>query len=50
MPTDIDHDSPRVVHYTEEENELAHQNGLDLLDENHELALSRTAIYQQGLR
>ncbi|KAM0870827.1 hypothetical protein ACQ4PT_039776 [Festuca glaucescens] len=49
MPTDIDHDSPRVVNYTEEENELASQNGVDLLDEDRELALSRTAIYQQGL-
>jgi hypothetical protein len=50
MPTDIDHDSPHVVNYTEEENELARQNGADLLDEDREPALSRTAIYQQGLR
>jgi hypothetical protein len=50
VPTDLDHDSPRVVHYTEEANEIACQNGLDLLDEDRELALSRTTIYQQGLR
>jgi hypothetical protein len=50
MPTDIDHDSPRVANYTEEENEPAHQNGVDLLDEDRELALLRTAIYQQGRR
>jgi hypothetical protein len=50
MPTTINHDSPRVVNYTEEENELARQNGVDLLDEDRELALCRTAIYQQSLR
>jgi hypothetical protein len=50
MPTDIEHDSPRVVNYAEEDNEEARQNALDLLDVERELALSRTAIYQQGLR
>jgi hypothetical protein len=50
MPTDLEHDSPRVIHYVEEENELARQNGLDLADEERDLARSRTAIYQQGLR
>src|SRR4051794_19677705 len=42
-------DSPRNVQYAEEENEHARQNGLDLLDEERDLACSRTAIYQQGL-
>ena len=50
MPTDLEHDSPRVIHYVEEENELARQNGLDLADEERDLVRSRTAIYQQGLR
>ena len=50
MPTDLEHDSPQVIHYIEEENELARQNGLDLADEERDLARSRTAIYQQGLR
>ena len=50
MPTDLEHDSPRVIHYIEEENELARQNGLDLADEQRDLARSRMAIYQQGLR
>jgi transposase InsO family protein len=40
MPTHIDHDSPRVVNYAEEENELARQDGVDLLDEERDLALS----------
>jgi hypothetical protein len=50
MPTDIHHDSPHVMNYSEKENKLARQDGVDLLDEDRELALSRTAIYQQGLR
>nr|XP_051211286.1 uncharacterized protein LOC127328751 [Lolium perenne] len=50
MPTDIDHDSPRVMNYAEEENKLTRQDGVDLLDEERDLALSRMAIYQQGLR
>src|SRR4051812_39119276 len=50
MPTDLKHDSPRVVNYTEADNELARQDGVDQLDEARDLARSRTAIYQQGLR
>src|SRR3954467_8525785 len=50
MPTDLEHESPRIVHYTEATNELARQDGLDQLDEARDLARSRTAIYQQGLR
>ena len=50
MPTDLEHDSPRVIHYVEEENELARQNGLDLANEERDLARSPTTIYQQGLR
>ena len=50
MPTDLEHDSPRVVNYTEAANELARQDGVDQLDEARDLARSRTAIYQQGLR
>nr|XP_051215918.1 uncharacterized protein LOC127333572 [Lolium perenne] len=50
MPTDIAYDSPRVTNYAEEENERARQDDIDLLDEARDLALSRTAIYQQGLR
>nr|XP_051209885.1 uncharacterized protein LOC127327143 [Lolium perenne] len=49
IPTDIDHDSPRVTNYAEEENERARQDGVDLLDKERDLALSRKAIYQQGL-
>jgi transposase InsO family protein len=50
MPTDIAYDSPRVTNYVEEENEQSRQDNVDILDEARDLALSRTAIYQQGLR
>ena len=50
MPTDLEHDSPRVVNYVEEDNEASRQLSVDLLEEARELALARTAIYQQGLR
>nr|XP_051211247.1 uncharacterized protein LOC127328709 [Lolium perenne] len=50
MPTDIAYNSPRVTNYAEEDNEHACQDDIDLLDEARDLALSRTAIYQQGLR
>ncbi|KAK1630215.1 hypothetical protein QYE76_004530 [Lolium multiflorum] len=50
IPTDIIHDSPRVQLYTKEEVKEARENDLDLLEEARELALARTAIYQQNLR
>jgi hypothetical protein len=45
MPTDLQYHSPSMVNYTKESNEFARQNGLDLVDEAHDLACSRTAIY-----
>ncbi|XP_051229429.1 uncharacterized protein [Lolium perenne] len=50
MPTDIAYDSPRVANCVEEENEQSRQDNVDTLDEARDLAPSRTAIYQQGLR
>ena len=50
LPTDLEHDSPRVAAYDEDDNEQARQDSVDLLEEERELAASRTAIYQQGLR
>ena len=49
MPTNLKHDSPRVVNYAEADNELARQDGVDQLNEARDLARSCTAIYQQGL-
>lgn len=50
MPTNLKHDSPRVINYAEDDNELARQDGVNQPDEARDLACSRTAIYQQGLR
>ena len=50
LPSDIIHDSPRVAAYVEAENELTWQNSLDMLEEEREQALERSAIYQQDLR
>ena len=50
LPTDIIHDSPRVQAYDEEDAEKARQDAVDLLEEERELVLQRSVIYQQGLR
>lgn len=50
MPLDLIHDSPQVAAYTEADSEEACHDALDLIEEARDLALSRTAIYQQSLR
>ena len=50
LPTDLQHDSPRVEQYTEAEVKEARENDVDLLEEARLLASSRSAIYQQNLR
>jgi transposase InsO family protein len=50
LPTDIEHDSPRVKMFTEAEIKESRENDVDLLEEARELTLSRSAIYQQNLR
>jgi hypothetical protein len=50
LPTDVIHNAPRVVLYTEEEAKEAREDDVDLLEEAREQTLSRTAIYQQNLR
>ena len=50
LPTDIIHDSTRVQAYDEWKAEIARQDAIDLLEEEWELVLQRSAIYQQGLR
>ena len=50
LPTDIEFDAPRVTMFTETEAKDAREDAVDLLEEARELALSRTAIYQQNLR
>ena len=50
LPSDIRHDSPRVVAYVEADNEKACQDAIDLLDEKRHLAVAHSAINQQDLR
>jgi hypothetical protein len=45
LPTDVIHDAPRVVLYTEEEAKEAREDDVDLLEEAREQTLSRNAIY-----
>ena len=50
MPHDLRFDAPRVVAYDEDEADAALKDDVDLLDEARDIALSRTATYQQSLR
>ena len=50
LPSDLKHNAPRVTQYTEAEAEAARQDGVDLLEEERNLALTRSAFYQQDLR
>ena len=45
LPSDLKHNAPRVAQYTEEEAEAARQDGVDLLEEERNLALTRSAAY-----
>ena len=50
MPSDLLHNAPRVELYSEDEAEQARQDAVDLLEEEREMALIRSTIYQQYLR
>ena len=50
LPTDIEHDSPRVTWYTEADAKEARENDVDLLEEARDMALTRSTVYQQNLR
>ena len=50
LPTDLDYGSPRVRAYDEERSQAALQDSLDQLQEAREVALLRSAKYQQSLR
>src|SRR3954470_22815793 len=50
LPSDLKHNAPRINQYSEAEAEIARQDGIDLLEEERNLALSRSAFYQQDLR
>jgi hypothetical protein len=49
LPMDIDYDNPRVRAYNEEGNQVALKDAIDQLDESRDVALLRSAKYQQAL-
>ena len=50
LPTDLDYGAPRIKAYDEQGAEASHQDAMDQLDEAHNIALLRSAKYQQALR
>ena len=50
LPFDIRFDAPRVTAYEEDDTEEALEDSVDTLDEARNVALARTAVYQQSLR
>jgi hypothetical protein len=50
LPTDIEYDSLRVRAYTKEGNQVALEDTIDQLDEGRDMALLRSAKYQQALQ
>ena len=50
LPSDLLHNAPRVELFSKAEAEQARQDVVDLLEEEHEMALIRSTIYQQDLR
>ena len=50
LPSDVRYSAPRVVAYTEEASNAAVAQDMDALDEARNIALARTAVYQQNLR
>ena len=49
LPSYLLHNSPRVDLYSEAEAEEASRDGLDLLEEEHEMALIRSTLCKQDL-
>ena len=50
LPSNIIHHSPRVRMYEEREAELDRRDSLDALEEEHDVAKARSAVYQQQAR
>jgi transposase InsO family protein len=49
LPTDVRYCAPHVVAYIEEDAQMALADAQDLLDEARDVALARSAVYQQSL-
>jgi transposase InsO family protein len=50
LPTDVRYSAPRMVAYVEEDADKVLADAQDLLDEARDVALVRSAVYQQSLR
>ena len=50
LPTDLEYGSPRLKAYKEQQNQRAHEDSLDQVDEARDVALLHSARYQQSLR
>ena len=50
LPTDLEYGSPRLKAYQEQQNQRAHKDSLDQVDEARDVALLHSARYQQSLR
>ncbi|XP_048566865.1 uncharacterized protein LOC125546772 [Triticum urartu] len=50
LPSDLLHNAPTVELYNKDEAEQARQDAVDLLEEEREMAMIRSTIYQQDLR
>ena len=50
LPHDLHFDAPRVLAYDEYDANEALEDDVDLVDEARDIALARTATYQQSLR
>ena len=50
LPTDLDYGAPRIRAYDKQGAEASHQDAMDQLDEACDIALLRSAKYQQALR
>ena len=49
LPTDLDYGAPRVTAYDEQGAEASLEDAMDQLDEARDVALLRSAKYQQAL-
>ena len=49
LPTDLNYGAPRIRAYDEQGAEVSHEDAMDQLDEAHDVALLRSAKYQQAL-
>ena len=49
LPTDLDYGAPRVRAYDEQGAKASLEDAMDQLDEAHDVALLRSAKYQQAL-